>query len=146
MTLMSKIHHNFRRAFAFCVAVLQLATLPATYCLHLGCEHSPNDDDHRSGIISTVLSCFSGHHCDCSQHSTEGSSNNEPPSQNEPHDSGSCPVCQAAFATSSADFFAPQLTATEAVSVLSEPGVTVPASAPQYRRKGRGPPRRSTVS
>jgi len=145
MTLMSKTHHKFRRAFAFCVALLQLVTLPATYCLHVGCEHS-HDDAHGSGIISVLATCFPGGHCNCSHHTPHERSGSESPSPEEPHDSDSCPVCQAAFATSAADFFAPRLTAFTTVSVLSEPEMSVPVSAPRYSSKSRGPPQRSHVS
>jgi len=140
MTLMSKTRHNFRRVFTLCVALLQLSTLPATYLLHVGCEHARDDENHEHGLIAFVVSCFSGHHCSCTHHSPNRSSNSESPSREEPHDSESCPVCQAAFATATADFFAPRLATVGTVSLLAEPEVAGPASRPQYRIYSRGPP------
>lgn len=91
MTLMSKTRYNFQRAFTCFVAVL-----PATYSLHVGCEHVQDDDDgHNHGLISSIVSCFSGHHCSCACHSPERSSDDETPSREKPHDSDSCAVCPA---------------------------------------------------
>ena len=140
MTLMSKTRHNFRRVFTCFVALLQLAVLPATYVLHVGCEHSHSDGDHDQGLITGVVSCFSGHHCSCSHHSPAHKADDESPTPGEPHDSDSCRICQAAFATSAADFFAPQLTAIGTISVLPRPKINIPASAPRYRSNSRGPP------
>lgn len=146
MTLMSKTHYKFRYSLACFVALLQFAVVPATYCLHLECDHSHSDGHYDSGIISAVVSCFSGHDCDCSHDTSDDCSDSESPPPVEPHDSNSCPVCQAAFATSTADFYAPKVTETETVSVLSPPAVNPPASATRYRSKSRGPPRCVAVS
>jgi len=146
MTLMSKTHYNFRRSFVCFVALLQLAVVPATYSLHIGCEHAHSDGHHNSGVVSAVVSCFSGHHCDCSHHATDERSGSESPSPEKPHDSHSCPVCQAAFATSTADFSAPGLTQFAMVSALPQAGPCVPESAERYRSKSRGPPSHAAVS
>ena len=139
-TLMSKTRYTSRQAFTIFVALLQLAVLPATYTLHVGCEHAGDHDHHEDGLISSIVSCFSGHCCSCSHHSNDDDPENDPPSGEEPHDSDSCAVCQAAFATSTAEFFAPRLTAIGAVCLIADPEALVPASGPQYRSRSRGPP------
>ena len=146
MTLMSKTRNKFRRSFVCFVALLQLAVVPATYCLHIDCEHAHSDGHSSSGIISAVVACFSGPHCGCSHPTFDDSSGSKPPPPQEPHDSDSCPVCQAAFATSTADFSAPELTKLATVLVLPTPELSVPVSAERYRSKSRGPPSSVAVS
>jgi len=143
---MSKTFYNLRRSFVCFVALLQLAVVPVTYCLHIDCEHAHSDGHDNSGVISSVVSCFSGHHCDCSHHSADDSSDGQSSSPEEPHDSHSCRICQAAFATTTADFSAPKLTEIGTISVLPLPDLNVPASAEAYRSKSRGPPPTAAVS
>lgn len=137
---MSKTHNNLRRSFMCFVALLQLAVVPATFCLHIDCGHTHGDGHHNGGILRSVVSCLSQHQCACSHHSTDDSSHGKSPSPEEPHDSHSCRICQAAFATCTADFCPPQLTETGVVSVLTSIESASPSTAPRYRSKSRGPP------
>lgn len=156
MTLMSKTRYNFKQSFVCLVALLQLAVVPATYCLHIDCEHGHDDVDHSSGFISTIVSCFVGHHCDCSEQVSENNRSEELPSKSHdseaphtpeaPHDSHTCSVCQTAFAMSVAEFSAPVLADFGTVSVPPPLKEAAPASAERYRNHSRGPPVFAAVS
>lgn len=142
---MSKTHPYIRCTFVWLFVVLQLAVVPATYSLHIHCHHTRHDRHSQRDLVSAVVACFSGHHCHCSHHLSEPTPDSQSPSPDQPHDSESCPVCQAAFATSTAEFFIPRLAEVTTVSVLPLVHRATPWSAERYRSKSRGPPTTNPV-
>ena len=90
-TLMFQLPNNLKRTVASMIALLQLLTLPATFELHICCDHS-YASDHTT---KCKFGCS-----DCRFH--RWSADDEKDSS-EPHDSHSCPICQAAFAVTTVD-------------------------------------------
>ena len=133
---MSMFPLKIRIAFAACLAMVQLTVLPATYVLHIGCEHA--HCSHSDGAYE----CVHGHCCPFHQH--EHRQHGDRDESNAPeegrHDSDECRICRAAFAVFATDSFSPRLTVTGTVTVLAEIKIATPATAPRHRVKGRAPP------
>ena len=129
-TLMSMFPTKIRTAIAAGVVLVQLSLLPATYVLHLGCEHSGCSHARTSGSCAHSDTCpFHNHHSDESHGEDE-----------KPHDSDQCRVCQTAFAFSIASQESAELTCSGNVELLSDRCTDFLDSADPYRHFSRGPP------
>ena len=121
-----------RPCFIGGIALLQVALLPSTLLMHIGCDHS----HHLPAVSEAKSSCHSRAHC---RHHAHGDPHhNESPQP--VHDPDNCPVCQLAFAGQLTGFY---------IAVVPACGVTVVALvAPQQLLRGdtcyalpvRGPP------
>lgn len=124
---------NSQRIATFLVALLQLAILPATHLLHIGCGCA-----HSSEVHDGAKSCPFGHCCSCGHHSADRGTEQDSPS--EPHDSDSCAVCKAAFAVTTVEFDLPPLLFLAETGRLQCPSCIAPELSAPYRLLSRGPP------
>lgn len=173
---MSIKYKLIRQTIAVCVALLQLAVVPATYELHVGCQHGPPlipagvdlpapaaDPALQRNVhwLSTLVAGLFRPRCSCDEHHCSDAAFGQQlagdsrvptdcdgpggrpnsPGHHPPHDSSSCPVCQAAFAV--VVFCQPPLLAALTVDIkrLSDPSAEVPRWSERYRLLSRGPPR-----
>lgn len=128
-------HIQFRRTALLCCAVLcialmQIAVAPVTYELHICCHDETSSTDHGS---EAQRACSCVHHTD--QESKSGDSTSE-----QPHDSDSCRICQAAFAISLSSFASLELQELGTVSILRQADFLAPEFLAEYRSLSRGPP------
>lgn len=120
-----------RSALIGCFALLQVALLPATYVVHLGCEH-----DHS--VVEQLSHCHHHGHRHCDQHATDDTKQEDAPSHK--HDSDECPICQIAFASQLADGDTPELVTSDLTEAARALAVTIPCAAARYAMPVRGPP------
>ena len=142
--LMSKAFLNFQAAFVGFIAVLQLALLPATYVLHVGCGYAHGNRPSTSASAAQIaFGWFASSHCcdHCSQRSNVA---DDQPTDSDPvhppHDEDSCPVCQAAFAARMATVATVDLNTTNPVCDCITGNSQAVNSTPRYSVLSRGPP------
>ncbi len=129
---MSMLPAKFNIAIAACVALVQLAVLPATYVLHIGCEHED------CSISANADQCGHGRCCPFHHHEAPGK---HPPKKGERrHDSDECRVCQTAFASIIASPKVACLTCHELLTIISQRSAVITDSVELACHPGRGPP------
>ena len=126
----------------FCVVfltLLQLLVVPATHLLHVncGCE-SPTENHDRSVAVSVSKWLSHAWTCSCPVHTT--SPREDRPAPAEPHDSDSCAVCRAAFATTTVSVCLTIPSSTTGWQPIALLSATPPDIAPGFRYLSRGPP------
>jgi len=121
----------FRTAFIGCFALLQVALLPATYVVHIGC-------DHHHSVAPHSASCHHHGHSHCDHRATDNSKQNDAPDHK--HDSDECPVCQVAFAAQMAEANTPELHVSDLTEAAEAVAVTLPCADARYAMPVRGPP------
>ena len=130
--LMSMLSPKIQSALATCVALLQLSVLPATYVLHLGCQHHCS---HPGGASAC------GHGSSCPFHRHRQESNESPRHEGgSHHDSDQCGICQAAFAWTITTPQVAELVCVGTTEILSQSSSVKCESADRYRQPDRGPP------
>lgn len=160
---MSKKHNPTRRAIAVCVALLQLAVVPATYQLHVGCHHGHSvtkTDDAREplpqdepGWVQVLVAELFRQECSCEHdhcadpstseaRRTAGNSDHSHPPEGHHHssDSESCPICAAAFVLAVPPELALLPGRVADVQPVPEQSFELPEWTPGYRLLSRGPP------
>jgi hypothetical protein len=128
---MIHVFKPFRTALIGCFALLQVALLPATYVVHIGCDH-----DHL--VVEPSESCHHHGHSHCDQHATDDSKQDDTPVHH--HDSDKCLVCQVAFAAQLAGVDAPDLSTSDLTEAADASAVTFPCADVRYAMPVRGPP------